>query len=88
MPDLPGLSGPSVTLDDDHAVADGGLALVGVLSEKPGLEDLGEELIDIESFSGRRVTSLVHALVTEPPSSTTPTYRARVPPRGFSLAGR
>ena len=88
MPALHGLWGPSVALDDDHAVADAGLALVGVLSENPGLEDLGEEMIDIESFSGRRVASLVHALVTEPPSSTTPTYRARVSPRRFSLAGR
>jgi hypothetical protein len=34
MRTLDGASGPSVALDDDHAVADAGLALVGVLSEE------------------------------------------------------
>ena len=32
----------SVTFDDDHSVADAGLALVAVLSEKLGLEELAE----------------------------------------------
>ena len=49
--------------DDDHAVANAGLALVGVLSEKLGLEKLVEETIDIAPFPGRRVATLVHALV-------------------------
>jgi hypothetical protein len=30
----------SVTFDDDHSVADAGLALVAVLSEKLGIEEL------------------------------------------------
>ncbi len=53
----------SVVFDDDHAVANAGLALVGVLSEKLGLEQLAEETIDIAPFPGRRVATLVHALV-------------------------
>jgi hypothetical protein len=52
-----------VTFDDDHAVADAGLALVAVLSEKLGLEALAEELVGIHPFPGRRVATLVHAMV-------------------------
>jgi hypothetical protein len=53
----------SVAFDDDHAVANAGLALAGLLSEKLGLEELCEETIDIAPFPGRQVTTLVHALV-------------------------
>ena len=53
----------SVMFDDDHAVADAGLALVGVLSARLGLEALAEELVDIAPFPGRRVATLVHAMV-------------------------
>ena len=53
----------SVTFDDDHAVALAGLALAGVLSEKLGLEALAGELIDLKPFPGRRVATLVHAMV-------------------------
>jgi hypothetical protein len=49
--------------DDDHAVADAGLALVAVLSEKLGLEALAGELVDVHPFPGRRVATLVHAMV-------------------------
>ena len=53
----------SVMFDDDHAVADAGLALVSVLSEMLGLEVLAEELVDVHPFPGRRVATLVHAMV-------------------------
>ena len=53
----------AVAFDDDHAVANAGFALVGVLSEKLGLEELAEEAISIAPFPGRRVATLVHALV-------------------------
>ena len=53
----------SVTFDDRRAVADAGLALVGVLSEKLGLEQLAEQLVDVRPFPGRRVATLVHAMV-------------------------
>jgi hypothetical protein len=49
--------------DDDHGVADAGLSLVGVLSERLGLEVLAEELVDVHPFPGRRVATLVHAMV-------------------------
>ena len=53
----------SVAFDDDHSVANAGLALVGVLSEKLGLQQLAEEAISIAPFPGRRLATLVHALV-------------------------
>jgi len=53
----------SVTFDDDHAVSDAGLALVALLSEKLGVEELCEELVDVGPFPGRRVATLVHAMV-------------------------
>ena len=49
--------------DDDHAVGDAGLTLVAVLSETLGLEELTQELVDIHPFPGRRVATLVHAMV-------------------------
>ena len=54
----------SVMFDDDHAVANAGLALVGVLSEKLGLEHLAQEFVDVPPFPGRRVATLVHAMVS------------------------
>jgi hypothetical protein len=53
----------SVMFDDDHAVANAGLALAGLLSEKLGLEELCDERISIAPFPGRRAATLVHALV-------------------------
>ena len=53
----------SVMFDDDHAVGDAGLALVSVLSEMLGLEVLAEELVEVHPFPGRRVATLVHAMV-------------------------
>ena len=53
----------SVIFYDDHAVADAGLALIGVLSEKLRLVDLAEELVDVRPFPGRRIATLVHAMV-------------------------
>ena len=53
----------SVMFDDDHAVADAGLALVGVLSEKLGLFQLAEEVVNVGPFPGRRIATLVHAMV-------------------------
>ena len=53
----------SVTFDDPRAVADAGLALVGVLSETLGLEQLADQLVDVGPFPGRRVATLVHAMV-------------------------
>jgi UDP-N-acetylmuramyl pentapeptide synthase len=63
MPTLHNLSRLSVAFDDDHAVANAGLALVSLLSEKLGLQELAEETISIAPFPGRRAATLVHALV-------------------------
>ncbi len=52
----------SVMFDDDHAVTDAGLALVGDLSEKLGLIELAQQLVDVRPFPGRRVATLVHAM--------------------------
>ncbi len=53
----------SVMFDDDHAVANAGLALAGLLSEKLGLEQLCDERISVGPFPGRRAATLVHSLV-------------------------
>ena len=63
MPTLHSPSRLSVAFDDDHAVANAGLALVGLLSEKLSLQQVVEETINIAPFPGRRVATLVHALV-------------------------
>ena len=63
MPSSHSPSRLSVMFDDDHAVADAGLALVAVLTEFLGLEELCEELVDIRPFPGRRVATIVHAMV-------------------------
>jgi hypothetical protein len=49
--------------DDEHAVANAGLALAGLLSEKLGLESLCDEMISLAPFPGRRAATLVHSLV-------------------------
>jgi len=63
MPSSHSPSRLSVMFDDNHAVAGAGLTLVGVLSEKLGLEALADQLVDVAPFPGRRVATLVHALV-------------------------
>jgi hypothetical protein len=61
MPTLPSLSHGGI--DDDHAVANAGLALVGLDSEKLNPDELCEETISIALFRGRRAVTLVHAMV-------------------------
>ena len=53
----------SVMFDDDHAVANAGLVLTSLLSEKLGLEELCDQTISIAPFPGRRAATLVHSLV-------------------------
>lgn len=57
-----------VTFDDPRAVATAGLALVGVLSEHLGLEQVVNDGIDLgdrpgHHLPGRKVATLVHAMV-------------------------
>jgi hypothetical protein len=63
MPSSRSPSRLSVMFDDDHAVADASLALVGMLSECLGLEELAQEFIEVRPFPERRVATLVHAMV-------------------------
>ena len=49
--------------DDDHCIANAGLASAGLLHEKRGLEKLCDETISIAPFPGRRAATLVHSLV-------------------------
>jgi len=63
MPSSRSASRLSLTFDDDHSVADAGLALVAVLSEKLGLEELAQGIVDVHPLPGRRVATLVHAMV-------------------------
>ena len=58
----------AVTFDDSRAVAGAGLALVGTLSERLGMGELANELIDLgdrpgHAVPGRKVLTLVHAMV-------------------------
>lgn len=63
MPSSHSPSRLSVMFDDDHAVASAGLALVATLSEKLGLTEAVDELVDVGPFPGKRVATLVHAMV-------------------------
>lgn len=58
----------AVTFDDDHAVAGAGLALVATLSERLGVVDLANEVIDLgdrpgRALPGRKVATLIHGLI-------------------------
>ena len=63
MPSSRTASRLSVMFDDDHAVASAGLALVATLSERLGLVAAADELVDVRPFPGKRVATLVHAMV-------------------------
>ncbi len=57
-----------VVFDDDHAVANAGLALTGILARRLGIEDLANELIGLgdrpgASRPGRKILTLLHAMV-------------------------
>ncbi len=58
----------AVTFDDDHAVAGAGLALIATLSERLGVVNLANEVIDLgerpgRALPGRKVATLVHGMV-------------------------
>lgn len=52
-----------VAFDDDHAVADAGLILPATLTGKLGIEQAADELIGVGHRPGRKLTTLVHAIV-------------------------
>lgn len=52
-----------VTFDDDRTVADAGLLLSGTLMGRLGLESATDEMVDVGYRPGRKLATLVHALV-------------------------
>ena len=52
-----------VTFDDDRAVADAGLILPATLAQHLGVEQLADELVGVGHRPGRKLLTLVHALV-------------------------
>ncbi|MDK1097665.1 MAG: hypothetical protein QGM47_10485 [Actinomycetota bacterium] len=57
-----------VIFDDDHAVANAGLALVAMCSQALGIEDAANEYVDLggrpgASRPGRKILTLLHSMV-------------------------
>jgi hypothetical protein len=68
MPSSHTPSGLVVAFDDDHAVANAGLALTATLTERLGVEAVVDELVDLGDRPGahrpgRKVLTLLHAMV-------------------------
>jgi hypothetical protein len=81
-----------VAFDDDHAVADTGLLLPATLAGWLGIEAVVDQLVDLgerpgHHRPGRKVLTLIHALVAGPTASTTLTCCAPGPPRRCSATG-
>ena len=79
-----------VAFDDDHAVANAGLALTATLAERLGVEAVVDELVDLGDRPGahrpgRTVLTLLHAMVAT--RSTTPTCWDRAHPGGPRASG-
>src|SRR5258708_2453577 len=59
-----------VMADDDHAVANAGLALTAILAERLGIEALADELVDLgarpgAARPGRKILTLAQAIVAD-----------------------
>jgi len=70
-----------VGFDDDHSVANAGLVLPATLAERLGIEAVVDGLVDLGDRPGghrpgRKVLTLVHALLAGAIASTTPTCSA------------
>jgi hypothetical protein len=68
MPSSHTPDGLVVAFDDDHAVANAGLALTATLAERLGVEAVVDELVDLGDRPGahrpgRKVLTLLHAMV-------------------------
>lgn len=87
-----GLDRLQVTFDEPGLVADAGLVLVAALASRLGLEALVDATVRLVGRSGgfrpgRKVLTLVHAMVAGAAISATPTGCARRRRAGFSGAG-
>ena len=57
-----------ICFDDTHAVANAGLLLAGTLTERPGVQQAADQLIDLgerpgAAHPGRKLLTLVHAMI-------------------------
>lgn len=85
-----GIDRIAVTFDEPGLVANAGLLLIATLVKRLGLEELVDAKVRIPSklggFSpGRKVCTLVHAMVAGAPTSTTPTCCGLAQPKRSSL---
>jgi len=74
-----GIDRIAVTFDDPNLVANAGLLLVATLVRRLGIEELCNETVRLSGRSGgfqpgRKILTLIHAMVAGPRTSTTPTF--------------
>jgi hypothetical protein len=79
-----------VTFDEPSLVANAGLLLVATLAERLSIEQLVNDTVRLTgrvggALPGRKVLTLVHAIVAVRATSTTPTCCAPVPARRCSV---
>jgi hypothetical protein len=80
-----------IRFDDTHAVANAGLLLPATLAERLGIEQTADQVIDLgdrpgAAHPGRKLVTVVHAMLAGPTASTTPTCCAGSPPSGWAPA--
>jgi hypothetical protein len=78
--------------DDTHAIANAGLLLAATLAERLGIEQAADALIDLGERAGahrpgRKLLTLVHAMLAGGDGSTTPTCCPAAPPARCSASG-
>jgi hypothetical protein len=78
--------------DDTHAIANAGLLLAATLAERLGIEQAADALIDLGERAGahrpgRKLLTLVHAMLAGGTASTTPTCCAVAPPARCGRSG-
>jgi hypothetical protein len=92
MPSSHSLAGLVVAFDDGHAVANAGLLLPATLAQRLGIEAVVDQLVDLgerpgHHRPGRKVLTLLHAMVPAATASMTLTCCAPGPPRWCSATG-
>jgi hypothetical protein len=93
MPSLQVVLGQvEIAFDDQRAVASAGLLLPATLAERLGIEQVTDQLIDLgdrpgAAHPGRKLLTLVHAMVAGGTASTTWSCCAREPPAACSATG-
>jgi hypothetical protein len=78
--------------DDTHAIANAGLLLPTTLAQRLGTEQTADQLTDLGGRAGahrpgRKLLTLLHAMLAGVTASTTPTCCAAAPPARCSATG-